>query len=122
MGLGPVHAMTPIMKRQKLKIDDVDFWEINEAFAAQGFSGIAAWKDTGYCRDELNLRSAFGEIDLETLNVDGGAVALGHPVGTSGARIVLHMCHVLEQKKAKRGMAAICIGGGQGGAMLIERK
>ena len=122
MGLGPVHAMTPIMKRQKLKIEDVDFWEINEAFAAQVLSCIAAWKDTGYCREELNLRSAFGEIDLEALNVDGGAVALGHPVGTSGARIVLHMCHVLKQKNAKRGMAAICIGGGQGGAMLIERK
>lgn len=62
-----------------------------------------------------------GEIDQDCLNVDGGAVALGHPVGTSGARIVLHLLNVLEQRKAKRGVAAICIGGGQGGAMLLER-
>jgi len=121
MGLGPVHAMTPLMKRQKLKIDDVDFWEINEAFAAQVLGCIAAWKDTKYCREQLHLRSAFGEIDQEKLNIDGGAVALGHPVGSSGARIVLHMCHVLEQNNAKKGIASICIGGGQGGAMLIER-
>ena len=67
------------------------------------------------------MRSAFGEIDQEKLNIDGGAVALGHPVGSSGARIVLHMCHVLEQNNAKKGIASICIGGGQGGAMLIER-
>jgi len=121
MGLGPVHAMTPLMKRQKLKIDDVDFWEINEAFAAQVLGCIAAWKDAKYCREQLHLRSAFGEIDQEKLNIDGGAVALGHPVGSSGARIVLHMCHVLEQNNAKKGIASICIGGGQGGAMLIER-
>jgi acetyl-CoA C-acetyltransferase len=121
MGLGPVHAMTPLMKRQKLKIDDVDFWEINEAFAAQVLGCIAAWKDVKYCREQLHLRSAFGEIDQEKLNIDGGAVALGHPVGSSGARIVLHMCHVLEQNNAKKGIASICIGGGQGGAMLIER-
>lgn len=121
MGLGPVHAMTPMMKRQKLKVEDVDFWEINEAFAAQVLGCVEAWKDSKYCRDELHLRSAFGEINQEALNVDGGAIALGHPVGSSGARIVLHMCHVLEQKSAKRGVASICIGGGQGGAMLIER-
>ncbi|MEX2352930.1 MAG: acetyl-CoA C-acetyltransferase [Gammaproteobacteria bacterium] len=121
MGLGPVHAMTPLMKRQKLKIDDIDYYEINEAFAAQVLACVAAWKDSGYCRSELHLRTAFGEIDMERLNVDGGAVAIGHPVGTSGARIVLHLCHVLAQKNAKRGMAAICIGGGQGGAMLVER-
>ena len=121
MGLGPVHAMTPLMKRQKLKIDDVDFWEINEAFAAQVLGCIEAWKDPKYCREQLHLRSAFGELDQAKLNINGGAIALGHPVGSSGARIVLHMCHVLEQNQAKRGLASICIGGGQGGAMLIER-
>jgi acetyl-CoA C-acetyltransferase len=121
MGLGPVHAMTPLMKRQKLKVEDIDNWEINEAFAAQVLGCIAAWKDSKYCRDELHLRSAFGEIDQQKLNVNGGAIALGHPVGSSGARIVLHLCHVLEQANVKRGIASICIGGGQGGAMLIER-
>ena len=121
MGLGPVHAMTPIMRRQKLMLDDVEYFEINEAFAAQVLACVEAWKDSAYCRSELHLRSAMGEIDLERLNVDGGAIALGHPVGTSGARIVLHLCHVLAQKSAKLGMASICIGGGQGGAMLIEK-
>lgn len=121
MGLGPVHAMTPIMKRQKKKIEDIEYWEINEAFAAQVLSCVAAWQDSSYCRSELHLRTAFGEIPMENLNVDGGAVALGHPVGTSGARIVLHLCHVLEQNKANIGMASLCIGGGQGGAVLIKR-
>jgi acetyl-CoA C-acetyltransferase len=121
MGLGPVHAMTPVMKRQHLQLDDIDYYEINEAFAAQVLACVAAWNDSSYCREELHLRTAMGSIDSQRLNVDGGAIALGHPVGTSGARIVLHLCHVLAQKEARRGMASICIGGGQGGAMLIER-
>lgn len=122
MGLGPVHAMTPILKRHKLSLEDIDYWEINEAFAAQVLACLAAWRDKDYCRQELHLRSAMGEIDQTRLNVDGGAIALGHPVGTSGARIVLHLCHTLRQKNATRGIASLCIGGGQGGAMLLERK
>lgn len=121
MGLGPVYAMTPIMKRHKLSLEDIDYWEINEAFAAQVLACLAAWRDKAYCRQELQLRTAMGEIDNSRLNVDGGAIALGHPVGTSGARIVLHLCHTLVQKYAARGIASMCIGGGQGGAMLIER-
>ena len=81
---------------------------------------LAAWKDERYCREELGLPGALGALDEEKLNVDGGAVALGHPVGASGARIVLHMLKLLERNKAKRGMASICIGGGLGGAMLVE--
>jgi len=121
MGLGPVHAMTPILKRNKLKLEDVDYWEINEAFAAQVLANIEAWKDGAYCRDELHLRSALGELDQDKVNVDGGGVSIGHPVGASGARIVLHLLHVLERNNAQRGIASLCIGGGQGGAMLVER-
>jgi acetyl-CoA C-acetyltransferase len=120
MGLGPVHASTPILKRHGLKLNDLDAWEINEAFAAQVLGCVAAWKDDGYCRGELGLDRAMGELDPEKLNVDGGAIALGHPVGASGARIVLHLLHVLKRAKSKRGIAAICIGGGLGGAMLVE--
>jgi acetyl-CoA C-acetyltransferase len=120
MGLGPVHAATPILRRHDLSLDAVDYWEINEAFAAQVLACLAAWKDAAYCRDELGLDGALGELDEERLNVDGGAVALGHPVGASGARIVLHLLKVLKRKGARRGMAAICIGGGLGGAMLVE--
>ena len=81
---------------------------------------LAAWKDEKYCREELGLDSAMGELDESKLNVDGGAIALGHPVGASGARIVLHMLRTLKRRNARRGMASICIGGGLGGAMLLE--
>jgi len=121
MGLGPAHAIAPLLKSQRLKIDDIDYWEINEAFAAQVLAVVAALKDKEYCKQQLGLRSAVGEIPDERLNIHGGAVALGHPVGTSGARIVLHLAKLLEQKSAKTGVASLCIGGGQGGAMLIER-
>jgi acetyl-CoA C-acetyltransferase len=121
MGLGPAHSIAPLLKSQRLKIDDIDYWEINEAFAAQVLAVIAALKDKDYCKNQLGLRSAVGEIPLEKLNIHGGAIALGHPVGTSGARIVLHLAKLLEQKNAKTGIASLCIGGGQGGAMLIER-
>jgi len=120
MGLGPVHAATPILKRHGLALDDLDYWEINEAFAAQVLACLAAWKDDRYCRDELGLEGAMGTLDETKLNVDGGAIALGHPVGASGARIVLHLLKTLKRKGAQRGIASICIGGGLGGAMLVE--
>jgi acetyl-CoA C-acetyltransferase len=120
MGLGPVHAATPILQRNHLDLDDVDYWEINEAFAAQVLGCLAAWQDEQYCREELGLNKALGALNEEKLNVDGGAIALGHPVGASGARIVLHLLKTLKRNNARRGMAAICIGGGLGGAMLLE--
>ena len=120
MGLGPVHAATPILKRHGLGLDDLDYWEINEAFAAQVLGCLAAWRDEKYCRDELGLDGSLGELNQEKLNVDGGAIALGHPVGASGTRIVLHLLKTLKRNHAKRGIACICIGGGLGGAMLVE--
>jgi acetyl-CoA C-acetyltransferase len=120
MGLGPVHAATPLMRRHGLALNDLDAWEINEAFAAQVLACLEAWKSDEYCRTQLGLDAAAGALDMEKLNVDGGAIALGHPVGASGARIVLHLLHVLKRKNGKRGIASICIGGGQGGAMLVE--
>ena len=120
MGLGPVHASTPILQRNGLTLADVDYWELNEAFAAQVLGCQAAWKDDAYCREQLDLPGAYGSIDDARLNVDGGAVSIGHPVGASGARIVLHLLHVLRRNNARRGVATICIGGGLGGAMLIE--
>jgi acetyl-CoA C-acetyltransferase len=120
MGLGPVHASTPILQRHGLQLADIDYWELNEAFAAQVLGCQAAWQDEAYCREQLDLPGAFGKIADDRLNVDGGAVAIGHPVGASGARIVLHLLHVLRRNQAKRGVATICIGGGLGGAMLVE--
>jgi acetyl-CoA C-acetyltransferase len=121
MGLGPVYAATPLLARNRLALSDVDAWEINEAFAAQVIACLRAWQDGAFCREELDLPCALGSIDMDRLNVDGGAIALGHPVGASGARIVLHLLDVLERTGGRRGVAAICIGGGQGGAMLVER-
>jgi acetyl-CoA C-acetyltransferase len=124
MGLGPVHAATPILQRQGLGLNDLDAWEINEAFAAQVMGCVKAWEDPAYCKEQLGLDAPLGTLDPAKLNVDGGAIALGHPVGASGARIVLHLLHILRRdhdgKRGKRGIATICIGGGQGGAVLVE--
>ena len=120
MGLGPVHAATPILQRHGLGLNDLDLWELNEAFAAQVIGCLRAWQDDAYCRERLGLPGALGEIDAARLNIDGGAVALGHPVGASGVRIVLHLLQALRRTGGRRGIATICIGGGLGGAMLVE--
>lgn len=120
MGLGPVHAATPILQRHRLGLNDLDQWEINEAFAAQVIACLRAWQDDDYCRTRLGLPGALGRIDPARVNIDGGAVALGHPVGASGARIVLHLLQSLRRTGGRRGIAAICIGGGLGGAMMVE--
>lgn len=120
MGLGPVHAMAPIMQRNKLSIHDIDYWEINEAFAGQVLACIEAFKSEDYCSNELKLDSALGAIDKEKLNIHGGGISMGHPVGASGARIILHLLNTLKANNAKTGMASLCIGGGQGGAVLVE--
>ena len=121
MGLGPVHAITPLLKRHSLGLADMDAIEINEAFAAQALGCLAAWKSDAYCKEKLGLDGAFGAVDMAKFNVDGGAIAIGHPIGASGARVVLHALKVLERTGGKRAVASLCIGGGQGGAMLVER-
>ena len=120
MGLGPVLSSTPLAQRHNLSVDDIDLWEINEAFAAQVLSCLAAWQDDEFCREVLGYDAAFGRIDRGRLNVDGGAISLGHPVGTSGNRIVLHLANALKNNGGRRGIATECIGGGLGGAMLLE--
>jgi acetyl-CoA C-acetyltransferase len=120
MGLGPVLSAAAILKRWNARLSDIDLWEINEAFAAQVLACLAAWEDREFCRSVLGLDGPLGTIDPERLNIDGGAVSLGHPVGASGNRIVLHLVNALRRKGLKVGIASECIGGGQGGAMLIE--
>jgi len=119
MGLGPVHASTAILQRHGMGLNDPDLWEINEAFAAQILGCLKAWNDADYCQEQLGT-APWGELDQDKLNVDGGAIAQGHPVGASGARIVLHLLHALKARGKQRGIASICIGGGLGGAMLVE--
>jgi len=121
MGLGPVHAITPLLMRHGLTWDDIDAAEINEAFAAQVLGCLAAWESADYSKEHFGLDRPFGKLDRAKLNVDGGAIAIGHPIGASGARVVLHVLKVLERTGGRRGVASLCIGGGQGGAMLVER-
>jgi acetyl-CoA C-acetyltransferase len=120
MGIGPVLCSTALLKRQNMSLKDVDLWELNEAFAAQVLACLAAFEDEKFGKEILGLPGAAGNIDRARLNVDGGAVAMGHPVGTSGNRIVLHLVNAMKRLGMKRGIATECIGGGQGGAMLIE--
>ena len=122
MGLGPVFAATRLLDELGLTPEDIDAWELNEAFAAQVLACLAAWRDPDFCRDELGRAKPFGEIPAGRLNVDGGAIGIGHPVGASGARLVLHLLHLLRRERWHRGVATLCIGGGQGGAMLVERE
>lgn len=122
MGLGPVHASIPLLQRHGLTQNDINYWEVNEAFAAQVIACFRAFADNEYCHDTFGgLAGAFGELDQSKVNIDGGAVALGHPIGASGARVTLQLAHVLARQQARYGVATLCIGGGQGGAMLVER-
>jgi acetyl-CoA C-acetyltransferase len=120
MGLGPVLCASAILRRHSLTLGDIGLWELNEAFAAQVLACLAAWEDDTFCREVLGLPAAAGRIDRDKLNVDGGAIGLGHPVGASGNRIVLHLVNAMKRLGVRQGIATECIGGGQGGAMLIE--
>ena len=104
MGIGPVPAVRTLLARQNLKLDDVDLIELNEAFAAQV---IACDRDLG--------------IDSEKLNVNGGAIALGHPIGCTGVRITTTLLHEMKKRNARRGLVTLCVSGGMGLAMLVER-
>jgi acetyl-CoA C-acetyltransferase len=120
MGLGPVYAINKILKRNKLTLKNIDLFEINEAFAAQVIACLKALNSKEFCKDKLGRDKEIGEIPLSKLNVNGGAIALGHPVGMTGNRIILHLAKELKRRNLKRGIASLCIGGGQGGAVLIE--
>ena len=104
MGLGPIGAVQKAIKIAKWKIEDVDLFEVNEAFAAQSIAVIRELK-----------------IDKNKVNVNGGAIALGHPIGASGARILVTLLHEMKRSNKKRGCATLCIGGGMGIALCIER-
>jgi acetyl-CoA acetyltransferase family protein len=121
MGLGPVYAMAKAEKLTGHKVGDADVIEINEAFAAQVMACQAAAKSAEFARKHLGRDTAVGEIPDEKLNVNGGAIALGHPVGASGARLVLTSLKELHRRGARRALVSLCVGGGQGGALWIER-
>ena len=110
-----------ILMRNKLGITDIDLFEIHEAFAAQVLSCLRSMESADFCSRHLGLSSAFGAIPEDKINVNGGAIAIGHPFGATGARLVLSVTNELEKRSAKFGVIAICAAGGMSGAMLIER-
>ncbi len=120
MGLGPVHATPKALREAGIAFSDLDLVEINEAFAAQVLGCQKAFADADYCRQQLGLQGAIGELDPQKLNVNGGAIALGHPIAASGARLPLTLAHELRRRGKRFGLAALCIGGGQGQALVIE--
>jgi acetyl-CoA acetyltransferase len=121
MGLGPVFAADRALAAASLELSDCELFEINEAFAAQVLACVAAAKSEAFARDELSRNKALGEIPSERLNVNGGAIALGHPVGASGARLLLTILMEMRRRRLKRGLASLCVGGGQGAAFVLER-
>jgi acetyl-CoA acetyltransferase family protein len=122
MGLGPVFATRKVLNRTGMKLSDMELIEINEAFAAQIIACERAAVSKEFFAKHFNGETPIGEFRREIVNVNGGAVAVGHPVGSSGLRIVITLLKEMERRGLGTGLATICIGGGQGGAMIVERK
>jgi len=121
MGLGPTHATPVALKRAGVGFRDIGLIELNEAFAAQVIANEIAMGSAKYCREKLGLDGAIGEIDRSILNVNGGAIALGHPVGVSGTRLTLTLLREMWKRNVPLGLATLCVGGGQGAALVLER-
>lgn len=120
MGLGPVHATPLALERAGITAADLDVIELNEAFSAQVLGCLKAFADEDYCRNIVGLPSAIGELDPAKVNVNGGAIAIGHPIAATGARLLLTLAHELRHQNARYGLATLCIGGGQGQAFVLE--
>jgi acetyl-CoA C-acetyltransferase/acetyl-CoA acyltransferase len=120
MGLGPVFATAKLLERTGLTMKDFDLVEMNEAFAAQVLANEQAFPSDRFAREQLGREKALGEIDPGRLNVNGGAIALGHPVGATGTRLVITLLKELRRRGLRRGLATLCVGGGQGAALLLE--
>lgn len=121
MGLGPVKAIELALQRAGWKLDDVDLIEINEAFAAQTLAVLKCLRDKSAAQ-RAGLSTPLGEIDSDRLNPQGGSIALGHPVGASGARLILTALKQLQRTHKKRALVTLCVGGGQGAALCLERE
>ncbi len=121
MGLGPVFATAKVLEKVELTLGDMDLIELNEAFAAQVLACARAFESDAFAKTYLGRDTAIGNLDLERVNVNGGAIALGHPVGTTGTRLVLTLLREMKRRGVDRGLATLCIGGGQGAALILER-
>jgi acetyl-CoA C-acetyltransferase/acetyl-CoA acyltransferase len=120
MGLGPTYAAARLADEASMSMADFDLVEINEAFAAQVVANLRAFASRTFAREHLDRADALGELDPDRVNVNGGAIALGHPVGASGTRLVVTLLRELRRRNLKRGLATLCVGGGQGAALALE--
>jgi acetyl-CoA C-acetyltransferase/acetyl-CoA acyltransferase len=120
MGLGPAFATGKLLHQTGLRLTDIDLIEMNEAFAAQVIANERAFASVLFAQEQLGRGEALGELDRARLNVNGGAIALGHPVGATGARLVVTLLRELRRRGLHRGLATLCVGGGQGAALLLE--
>lgn len=119
--MAPTVAVAQLLQRNNLKLQDFDFYEIHEAFAGQVLCTLKAWESKDYCVNELGLTDALGSIDRSKLNIKGGSVAMGHPFGATGARIVGTLAKMINENKKGRGLISICTAGGMGVAAILEK-
>ena len=121
MGLGPVYAISTVLKKAGMRLDEMSFVEINEAFAAQVLACLKLLASDDFAKTALGREQAVGILEPSRLNVNGGAIALGHPVGVTGNRLVLTTLRELQRRQDKYALVSLCIGGGQGGAIILEK-
>lgn len=119
--MAPTVAVSEMLKKTGLALQDFDYYEIHEAFAAQVLCTLAAWNSEDYCRERLGLEKALGPVDREKINIHGSSLAVGHPFAATGARIVANLAQILEQAGSGRGLISICTAGGMGVAAILER-
>lgn len=120
MGLGPVYSSFLALKKAQMDLKDMGLVEINEAFAAQVLACLQAFNSQSFCQNKFSLGQPLGEIEMDKLNVNGGAIAIGHPVGATGSRLALTLAKEMNRRQVQFGLATLCIGGGQGGAVILE--
>jgi len=118
--MAPAYAVSDMLKEANLKLQDFDFYEIHEAFAAQTIATLKAWQNEKFCREKLGRNQPMGPIDLSKLNVKGGSIAVGHPFGATGARIVGTLAKILGEKGSGRGLISVCTAGGMGVSAILE--
>jgi acetyl-CoA acyltransferase len=122
MGLGPAYSTPLALKRAGLSMKDIGLVELNEAFSAQVLACLRAFDSDKFAQEKLGLGQKVGAINPDIVNVNGGAIALGHPVGATGARLVLTLMKEMTQRNVQFGLATLCIGGGQGGSIILEKE
>ena len=118
--MAPAHAVSEMLKDAQMNLQSFDFYEIHEAFAAQTMATLMAWQSKEFCHDKLGRREPMGSIELAKLNVKGGSIAIGHPFAATGARVIMTMAKLLNEKGSGHGLVSVCTAGGMGVTAILE--